>query len=144
MREAYRIEGVGAAGLREILSRGDLKLHEVSDCREAFALLRDESVPVLPCKPDHADGNMENYLNIMTSLAAPPNLIVFSRLADESFGAKVLNLGGFDVSQKRCCESPSLPGAAGSAAMLRVPLGRRKQRAVGECPDSRTNGKAMK
>ena len=28
---------------------------------------------------------------------APPNLIVFSRLADERLWAEVLNLGGFDV-----------------------------------------------
>jgi len=33
--------------------------------------LRDESVPVLPCERDHADGNWENLLNIMTSLPAP-------------------------------------------------------------------------
>ena len=31
------------------------------------------------------------------SLPAPPNLILFSRLADESLWAKVLNLGGFDL-----------------------------------------------
>jgi hypothetical protein len=33
----------------------------------------------------------------LASLPAPPNLLVFSRLADESVWAKVLNLGGFDV-----------------------------------------------
>ena len=97
MGEAYPIAGVVAAGLREILSRGNLKLYEASDCQEAWALLRDESVPVLPRERDHAEGNWEDLLNTMTSLPAPSNLIVFSRLAGKSFWAKLLNLGGFDM-----------------------------------------------
>jgi DNA-binding response OmpR family regulator len=60
-------------------------------------LLRDESVPVLLCERDLADGNWEDLLNATAGMPAPPNLIVFSRLADESLWAKVLNLGGFDV-----------------------------------------------
>jgi DNA-binding NtrC family response regulator len=80
-----------------MLFRGNLKLHEASDCREALEWLCDESVPVLLCKSDHADGNWEDLLNIMTSLPAPPNLIVFSRLAGNCFLAKMLNPGGLDV-----------------------------------------------
>jgi DNA-binding response OmpR family regulator len=52
---------------------------------------------VLLCERDHADGNWEDILNATARLPAPPNLIVFSRLADESLWAQVLNLGGFDV-----------------------------------------------
>jgi hypothetical protein len=63
--------------LKEILSHGRWKLHEASDCCEALALSRDESVPVLRCERDHADGKWED-LNIMTSLPAPPNLNVLS------------------------------------------------------------------
>jgi DNA-binding NtrC family response regulator len=62
-----------------------------------LALLRDQSVAVLLCERDHADGNWEDLLKATASMPAPPNLIVFSRLADESFWAQVLNLGGFDV-----------------------------------------------
>ena len=83
--------------LREILSQGNWKLHEASDCCGALALLRGQSVPVLLCERDHADGNWEDLLKATARLPAPPNLIVFSRLADESLWAKVLNLGGFDV-----------------------------------------------
>ena len=113
-------------------------------------LWRDLSVPVLPCEHDHADGNWEDLLNITTSLPAPPNRIVFSRLAEGSLWAKLLHLGGFDVlmtpiragggvaNRLRCLEP------LGSAALLQAPLERRKQRAVGECPDFRTNGKVMK
>ena len=85
------------ARLREILSQRNWKLHEASDCCEALALLRDQTVPVLLCERDHSDGDWEDLLKSTARLPAPPNLIVFSRLADESFWAKVLNLGGFDV-----------------------------------------------
>ena len=85
------------ARLREILSQGNWKLYEASDCCEALALLRDRSVAVLLCERDHADGNWEDLLKATERLRTPPNLIVFSRLADESLWAKVLNLGGFDV-----------------------------------------------
>src|ERR1035441_5193025 len=43
------------------------------------------------------DGNWEDLLKATARLPDPPNLIVFSRLADESLWARVLNLGGFDV-----------------------------------------------
>jgi DNA-binding NtrC family response regulator len=83
--------------LREILAQGNWKLHEATDCSEALALLRHQSVPVLFCERDHADGNWEDLLNATAALPAPPSLIVFSRLADESLWAEVLNLGGFDL-----------------------------------------------
>ena len=60
-------------------------------------MLRDQSVPVLLCERDHADGNWEDLLNATARLPTPPKLIVFSRLADDSLWAMVLNLGGFDV-----------------------------------------------
>ncbi len=83
--------------LREILAQGNWELHEASDCCEALALLRDESVPVLLCECDHADGNWEDLLRATARRPDPPNLIVFSRLADEYLWARVLNIGGFDV-----------------------------------------------
>jgi DNA-binding NtrC family response regulator len=83
--------------LREILSQGNWELHEASDCCGALALLRDRSIPVLLCQRDHADGNWEDLLKATARRLDPPNLIVFSRLADESLWTKVLNLGGFDV-----------------------------------------------
>jgi DNA-binding response OmpR family regulator len=85
------------ARLREILSQGNWELHEASDCCGALALLRDQSVAVLLCERDQADGNWEDLLKAMVRLPDPPNLIVFSRLADESLWAKVLNLNGFEV-----------------------------------------------
>jgi len=83
--------------LQEILSQGNWELHEAADCREALALLRGRNIPVLLCERDHADGSWKDLLNATATLPAPPNLIVFSRLADDSLWAEVLNLGGFDV-----------------------------------------------
>lgn len=83
--------------LREILSQRNWKLHEASDCREALAFLRGQPIPVLLCERDHADGSWEDLLKATARLPAPPNLIVFSRLADEFLWAEVLNMGGFDV-----------------------------------------------
>ena len=83
--------------LREILAQGNWKLHEASDGREALAFLRCESVQVLLCECDRADGNWEDLLSATARQPDPPNLIVFSRLADEYLWARVLNIGGFDV-----------------------------------------------
>lgn len=70
------VSALPADGLRlqEILSQGSWKLHEASDCCETLALSRDESVPVLRCERDHADGNRDDLLNTTASLPAPPNL----------------------------------------------------------------------
>jgi len=86
--------------LREILSPANWKLYEASGCREAMTLLREQSVPVVLCERDQTDCNWEEFLDTTARLPAAPNLIVFSRLADESLWAKVLNLGGFDVLVK--------------------------------------------
>jgi DNA-binding response OmpR family regulator len=83
--------------LREILSQKNWKVHEASDCREALALLQDKRIPVILCEDDQIDGAWDGLLNAAARLPAPPNLIVFSRLADASLWAKVLNLGGFDL-----------------------------------------------
>jgi DNA-binding NtrC family response regulator len=83
--------------LHEILCPRKWKLHEASACHEALALLRGQSIPVLLCERNQADGSWEDLLGATARLPAPPKLIVFSRLADESLWAEVLNTGGFDV-----------------------------------------------
>ena len=91
--------------LRKILSQENWRLHEASDCCEVLVLSRDQSVPVLLCERDHVDGNWEDLLNTTASLPAPPNLIVFSRLADESLWAKVrrweCDFGASTVKKRR-------------------------------------------
>ena len=62
-----------------------------------MALLHCQRFSVLLCERQHADGSCEDLLDTTAALASPPNIIVFSRLADESLWAQVLNMGGFDV-----------------------------------------------
>jgi DNA-binding NtrC family response regulator len=83
--------------LHEILSPRNWTLRQASACRDALALLRVENCPVLLCERDQPDGNWKDLLSATTGLPAPPKLIVFSRLANESLWAEALNLGGFDV-----------------------------------------------
>ena len=52
---------------------------------------------MLLCERYQADGSWEDLLRATAGLRTPPNIIVFSRLADESLWAEVLNMGGFDV-----------------------------------------------
>jgi hypothetical protein len=102
-------------------------------------MLRDQSVPVLLCERDHADGNWEDLLTATAKLPAPPNLIVFSRLADESLWAMVLNLGGFDVLITPF-EPEEVLRVTFSTTSLRAGLKRRRLQPAGRCPHFRANG----
>src|ERR1043166_8590294 len=81
--------------LREILSLRNWELHEASDCSEALAFLRGQSVPVLLCERNHRDGSWEDPLGAAARLRPPPNLVLLSHLADDSLWAEVLNMGRF-------------------------------------------------
>jgi DNA-binding response OmpR family regulator len=76
---------------------GNWKLHEASDCGKALALLPTKMFRCSSASPTTPTAIGKTFLNAPARLSAPPNLIAFSRLADEPLWAKVLNLGGFDV-----------------------------------------------
>jgi hypothetical protein len=63
-------------------------------------MFRDQSVPVLLCERerDCGDGNWQDLSAAMAKLPAPPNLIVFSRLA------AALRARGNLASHFRCLE----------------------------------------
>lgn len=83
--------------LPEILKHRNWQWHNSQGCREALELLERHAVAVLLCERDQPDGCWQDLLDGAAKLAAPPSLIVFSRLADEYLWAEVLNLGGYDV-----------------------------------------------
>ena len=83
--------------LPEILSHTNWEWHKTETCQQASELLIDHVVAVLICERDQPDGCWQDLLQRCTRVAAPPNLIVCSRLADEYLWAEVLNLGGYDV-----------------------------------------------
>jgi hypothetical protein len=59
--------------------------------------LSGNTTPVVLCANQLPDGDWKALLRLADGLAHPPNLIVFTRLADDRLWAEVLNLGGFDV-----------------------------------------------
>src|SRR6478672_10336213 len=83
--------------LAGILSRSNWELRVRTTCRDALALLRETHLPVVICDDESTNGHWQSLLDDLSTLAAPPALIVSSRLADERLWAKVLNLGGYDV-----------------------------------------------
>lgn len=88
------------ATLRSILGGTLWRVASAGTCREARAHLMCGSVPLVLCERELPDGNWRDILACIAETAAPPYLIVTSRVADESLWAEVLNLGGFDVIAK--------------------------------------------
>jgi DNA-binding NtrC family response regulator len=71
--------------------------HRVLSCRQALLYVEDHSVQVIVAEADLPDGNWKDLLDIAANLPDPPQLIVFSHIADDILWAEVLNLGGYDV-----------------------------------------------
>lgn len=95
-------------------------------CQMALLRLRREPVSVLLCERDQVDGTWRDLLETASNLPHPPNVIVCSRLADESLWAEVLNRGGYDVLIK-----PFEPGE-----VARVVEGARRKWHVAAAPVS--------
>jgi len=58
--------------LREILSPRNWELHEASDCSEALAFLRRQTVRLPLCERDQSDGSWEDVLSAAARLHPPP------------------------------------------------------------------------
>jgi DNA-binding NtrC family response regulator len=131
--------------LTRILRDSSWILKEVRSCREALALSLKRPPSVVLTEPRMPDGTWNTLREGLGDLAAPPAMIVVSRLADEHLWAEVLNLGGYDVlaapfdrsevlrvlylawmSRKREAQrSRALPRKPPSAERMAEPLGRR-------------------
>jgi len=66
----------------------------------ALAAVQDRSIAVIVCDTEFSPRTWKETLEKTSILPAPPNLIVSSRLADESLWAEALNLGAYDVLAK--------------------------------------------
>jgi DNA-binding response OmpR family regulator len=86
-----------SGSLAGILIGSRWQLKEVQTCQEALYLLRNGPLPVVLCEPKMSDGTWNILLDGLRELAAPPPVIVVSRLADEHLWVEVLGLGGYDV-----------------------------------------------
>ena len=72
------------------------RLLEVHDRQQALDCLQREPVQVVISEKEGPRWHWKRVLNDLRNLAPPPQLIVTSRTADDSFWAEVLNIGGFD------------------------------------------------
>jgi DNA-binding response OmpR family regulator len=72
-------------------------LHLASSMSEARAFLDRIPVDVVLSDRELPDGGWREMLTYLQALTDPPELVVKSRLAADSFWAEVLNMGGYDV-----------------------------------------------
>jgi DNA-binding NtrC family response regulator len=85
------------SSLRAIIEGSLHTTHRALNCFQALLCLQDHDVAVVVAEADLPDGNWKNLLDIASNRPDPPQLIVFSRRADDMLWAEVLNLGGYDV-----------------------------------------------
>ena len=83
--------------LQEISRKLGWSLMEARDRRHALQVLQRNRVHVVLTESDVPNWNWKKILQDLRRLAAPPQLIVASRTADDYLWAEVLNIGGFDV-----------------------------------------------
>lgn len=88
------------ACLRTIFSHSNWKVYEALNCGEAQSFLEKNRTAVLVCERDLPDGDWKQLLETISTIFAPPLLVVSSRNADDSLWAEVLNLGAYDVLSK--------------------------------------------
>ncbi len=78
----------------------DRKVVRASTLSSGLRLLRERSFATVVCSDEARPGSWRDVVQMLVDHPAPPNLIVTSRLADESMWAEALNLGAFDMLVK--------------------------------------------
>jgi DNA-binding NtrC family response regulator len=94
--------------LKRILSRSEpsiyampkWELHPISTLESAVAVLRKDRAAIVLTEHELSPGVWTDVLAEVSTLSAPPLLIVTSRFADEHLWAEALNLGAYDVLAK--------------------------------------------
>ena len=83
--------------LHDIFQRLGWRLFEARDRKRALACLERHPVQVVIAESETPNWNWRKVLSDLRRLAAPPQLVVTSRTADDYLWAEVLNVGGYDV-----------------------------------------------
>ncbi|HZT34118.1 MAG TPA: response regulator [Bryobacteraceae bacterium] len=86
--------------LARLLCRDNWRVQPAQSVAAAVQLLRSHRIPVVVCNSDSIPEIWKELLEQIRELAAPPSVIVASRLADEYLWAEALNLGAYDVLAK--------------------------------------------
>ena len=104
------------ATLRRVAAKLGCTLSAAATISNVRLLLAERLAPVVVCERDLPDGSWKDLLDF------GKNVIVVSRIADESFWAEVLNRGGYDVLASPL-EEREVIHALGSACCPRRCLG---------------------
>jgi PleD family two-component response regulator len=84
--------------LHEIFKRCGWRLFEARDRRRALQCLERNAVQVVVAESEVPNWNWRKVLaDLRQLLPVTPQLVVTSRIADDSLWAEVLNVGGYDV-----------------------------------------------
>jgi CheY-like chemotaxis protein len=73
------------------------RLYEAGDRKQAMQCLKRRSVQVVVAKADMPDWSWKRVLRDVRQLPQPPQLVVVSRLADDSLWSEALHWGAYDV-----------------------------------------------
>jgi DNA-binding NtrC family response regulator len=83
--------------LRNICAGAGWTLYEARGPQQARAHMVENTIAVVLCQYNMANGHWADLLDAASAPLSPPYLIVWARHADERLWAEVLNLGGYDV-----------------------------------------------
>jgi DNA-binding NtrC family response regulator len=83
--------------LKTVLGQNGLQPHITSSCQKALNLIQQQSFSMVLSNRVLPDGDWKIILQALESISEPPELVVFSRQAEESLWYEVLQSGGFDV-----------------------------------------------
>ena len=83
--------------MNTLLGRIGLQPQFTSTCQKALGLIHHHTFPVVLSSDTLPDGDWKTLLQALEGTPEHPELIVFSRQAEESLWYEVLQLGGFDV-----------------------------------------------
>jgi ActR/RegA family two-component response regulator len=83
-----------------IQAPGKFKVRTSATLASALAIMRKRRIPIVLVEHDLPPDSWRDLLEGAARLAAPPLLIVTSRLADERLWAEAINVGAYDVLAK--------------------------------------------
>jgi CheY-like chemotaxis protein len=83
--------------IERVLGPAQWSIRHAATCREAAVLLSTWCPTAIICEQNLPDGDWQDLLRVLHDLRRDAALIVSSRVADNQFWARVLNVGGFDV-----------------------------------------------
>lgn len=119
--------------VRDVFQRCGWRLFEAPEKRRATLCLECNAVQVVIAESDLPNWNWKNLLQDLQQRTCPQQLVITSRMADESLWAEVLNLGGFDVLA-RPFAGEELERVVAAAARHFYPSPRKPERAQSSRP----------